>query len=137
MTMKKFNLVLLTPERTYYKGEVYQVTVHQSDGVVQILADHEPSTGVIVHGFCSFTDGRNIKRTFITKGGFVSVTKEKVTISSTEIYSERAFEKAVEDEENERKKEVERRHKSREEYVRTRLELAKSLSSGKSKKMDN
>ena len=135
--MKKFSLVLLTPERTYYKGEVYQLTVRQSDGVVQILADHEPSTGVIVDGFCSFVDGRNIKRTFITKSGFVNVTREKVTVSSTEIYSERAFEKAVEDEENERQKEIERRHKSREEYVRTRLELAKSLSSGKTKNIDN
>lgn len=135
--MKKFNLVLLTPERTYYKGEVYQVTVNQSDGVVQILADYEPSTGVIVGGFCSFTDVRNIKRTFITKSGFINVTREKVIISSTEIYSERAFAKAVEDEETERKKEVERRHKSREEYVRSRLELAKSLSSKKVKKIDN
>lgn len=129
--------MLLTPERTYYKGEVFQVTVHQSDGIVQVLADHEPSTGVIVEGFCSFTDARNIKRTFITKSGFINITRERVTISSTEIYSERAFEKAVEDEETARKKEVERRHKSREEYVRSRLELAKSLSSKKTQNIDN
>lgn len=135
--MKKFNLTLLTPERIYYKGEVYQVSVHQEDGLTQILADHEPSTGLITEGFCNFTDGRNIKRIFVTKSGFVNIERDKVTISSTEIYSERAYEKAIEDAENNRKKEIERRHKSRDEYVRTRLELAKSLSSKNTKKIDN
>lgn len=135
--MKRFNLTLLTPERTFYKGEVYQVTIHQEDGITQILADHEPSTGVIVAGFCSFTDARNIKRTFITKNGIVHISRDGVIVSSTSIQSEKAFEKSVEDSENERKKEIERRHKSREEYVRSRLELAKALSGKKKNNQDN
>lgn len=129
--MEKFAIELFTPEHMYYKGDVYQLTVWQSDGVRQILANHEPSIGTIVAGRCSFIDAKKIKRTFITGDGIISITRECTSVSSVTIQSERAFEKAQEDLENDSQRESIRRKKSREEYVRSKLEMAKSLSGKK------
>lgn len=135
--MKLFKLLITTPDRVYYEGEVYQVTVMQSDGVRQILADHIPSIGIIVGGKCSFTDARKIKRIFITSDGILNVTKDLVTVSAAIVQSEKAYAKSQEDSENEQIREIERRKKSREEYVRNKVELAKSLSGKKSESINN
>lgn len=135
--MKLFKLLITTPDRVYYEGEVYQVTVMQADGVRQILSGHIPAIGVIVSGKCSFTDARKIKRIFITSDGILNVTKDLVTISASTVQSEKAYEKAQEDAENEQNKEIERRKKSREEYVRSKVEMAKSLSGKKADSINN
>lgn len=132
--MKLFKLLITTPDRVYYEGEVYSLTVNQADGVTQVLADHIQAIGLIVKGRCSFVDARKIKRFFMTDDGIMSITKEGVTISSLIVQSEKAYEKDVEDSENERIKEIERRRKSREEYVRSKLEMAKSLTGRKNDK---
>lgn len=132
--MKLFKLVITTPDRVYYDGEVYSLTVNQADGVTQVLADHANAIGLILKGRCNYVDARNIKRYFMTDDGILSITKDGVTITSSIVQSEKAYEKAVEDSENERIKEVERRRKSREEYVRSKLEMAKSLTGRKNDK---
>lgn len=40
--MSKFSLEILTPEKTFYKGEVDCLVVETSEGQLGILAHHEP-----------------------------------------------------------------------------------------------
>ncbi len=125
--MKLFKLLINSPDRIYYEGEVYQVTVRQTDGIRQILADHIPAVGQIVQGRCSFTDARKIERFFMTDDGILNITHDLVTVSSSLVQSERAYQQDIKEKENEAVNEQNRRRRSREEYALSKLEMAKAL----------
>lgn len=129
--MKLFKLLIHTPDRVYYEGEVYQVTVRQTDGIRQILADHIPSIGQIVQGRCSFTDPRKIERFFMTDDGILYISRDLVTISSSVVQSERAYHQDALEREHEAENEQNRKRKSREQYALSKLEMAKALTGKK------
>lgn len=77
--MKKFILEMLTPEKTFFKGEVDSVTVQSLDGSLGILANHSPMVIALEPGMISFKIDNENK--LLSNGeGFVEVRPDETVI---------------------------------------------------------
>ncbi len=77
--MKKFMLEMLTPEKTFFIGEVHSVIVQSVDGLFGILAKHSPVVIGLEPGMISLrTD--NEEKVLANSEGFVKVSPDKTVI---------------------------------------------------------
>lgn len=91
-TMK---LQIITPTRTVLDTEVESVILTTTEGEMGILYDHEPLVALLDYKEMSYTqDGKKHKAT--TFGGFVEVTKDRITIltDASELQDEIDLERA-------------------------------------------
>ncbi|KUL16240.1 MAG: ATPase, F1 complex, delta/epsilon subunit [Proteiniphilum sp. 51_7] len=72
-------LEILTPERTFYSGEVNSITLPGTLGSFQILNNHAPLISSLTRGKLSFSAGGRIREMEVTDG-FVEVNHNKVTV---------------------------------------------------------
>ena len=71
---------LVAPDRVVWEGEADLVLARTTDGELGIMANHIPLLGVLVeHPVRIKRDGAELKAVNVA-GGFLSVTKEKVSI---------------------------------------------------------
>ena len=76
----QISVELVAPDRVVWEGEADLVIARTTDGELGIMANHIPLLGVLVDAPVRIRqDGRDLK-TVNVKGGFLSVTKEKVSI---------------------------------------------------------
>jgi len=74
------NVELVAPDRVVWEGEADMVIARTTDGELGVMANHIPLLGVLVDAPVRIRrDGQDVK-TVEVKGGFLSVTKEKVSI---------------------------------------------------------
>jgi F-type H+-transporting ATPase subunit epsilon len=74
------NVELVAPDRIVWEGEADMVIARTTDGELGVMANHIPLLGVLVdHPVRIRRDGQDVK-TVNVRGGFLSVTKEKVSI---------------------------------------------------------
>jgi F-type H+-transporting ATPase subunit epsilon len=74
------NVELVAPDRVVWEGEADLVIARTTDGELGVMANHIPLLGVLVDAPVRIRqDGRDIK-TVNVKGGFLSVTNDKVSI---------------------------------------------------------
>lgn len=74
------NVELVAPDRIVWEGEADLVIARTTDGELGVMANHIPLLGVLVDAPVRVRrDGQDVK-TVNVKGGFLSVTKEKVSI---------------------------------------------------------
>lgn len=73
------HLEILSPEKTYYSGEVDSVTLPGSIGSFQILTNHAPLIASLKKGILSFMKEGQVQTIEITDG-FVEVSDNKITI---------------------------------------------------------
>jgi F-type H+-transporting ATPase subunit epsilon len=74
------NVELVAPDRVVWEGEADMVIARTTDGELGVMANHIPLLGVLVDAPVRVRqDGRDVKTVTVT-GGFLSVTKEKVSI---------------------------------------------------------
>lgn len=75
----KFNLDIVTPERLVYSEEIDVLTIPTTQGEISVLANHMPLVSIIAPGEIKIKkDG--IEVYMAISGGFVQITKNKVTI---------------------------------------------------------
>lgn len=73
------HLEILTPEKTYFSGEVESVTLPGAMGSFQILNHHAPLISSLIKGKLSFqTEGDT--KTVEIGDGFVEVSDNKITV---------------------------------------------------------
>lgn len=72
-------LEILTPETTFYSGEVDSITLPGTLGSFQILNNHAPIISSLTRGILSFSAGGRIREMDVTDG-FVEVSHNKVTV---------------------------------------------------------
>lgn len=73
------NLLLLSPERTIYKGVVEGVTVPGTKGPFTILPEHAPIISSLDEGEIRYViDGR--QNVLAIKNGFVEVKNNQITL---------------------------------------------------------
>ena len=78
----KFLLEIITPQRQAFAEEVDEVLVPTPNGLVGVLAQHEPLFSALSDGEIKITTGS--KEFFLAiGGGFMEVTSEKVSILVT------------------------------------------------------
>ena len=77
---KLFNLEIITPERTFYRGEVESVIVNTVGGQMGVLKGNAPLVTALVSGDLKIQkDGKWYHAA--NSNGFMEVTPEKVIIS--------------------------------------------------------
>jgi F-type H+-transporting ATPase subunit epsilon len=74
------NLVVLTPEKEVYKGEVKSVKVPGTNGQFEILNNHAPIVAALEQGVITVTDMAGAKHTFDINKGFVEVIRNEVAL---------------------------------------------------------
>jgi F-type H+-transporting ATPase subunit epsilon len=73
----KFKIV--TPERTVYEDEVYQITLPTAEGEITVLPDHIPLISILVPGELVIKkDGQELA--MAVSGGMIEVRKNEMTI---------------------------------------------------------
>jgi len=128
--MKLFHLVLRTPEKHFFEGDVESLTLLQSDGLRTFLADHEPCLGNIVGGVCKYVIAEQTVH-FVTADGFFLVEKGRVIVNSSLIEYGTDYKQVI-DELNSNSLALRSSYKkARQEYVKGRAEIARALSDKK------
>ncbi|MEI6649146.1 MAG: F0F1 ATP synthase subunit epsilon [Actinomycetes bacterium] len=71
---------VVSPEKRVWSGEAAMVSARTLEGDLGILPDHAPLLGVLVDGLVSIKgiDGEKVE--FQINGGFISVSKNRVSI---------------------------------------------------------
>ena len=71
---------VVSPEKRVWSGEATMVSARTLEGDIGILPDHAPLLGVLVDGTVSIkaTDGSSHE--FQMSGGFISVSKNRVSV---------------------------------------------------------
>ena len=80
--MKKFQLVIATPEGKAYDGEAVQLSLMGESGSLSVMANHIPFITNIRSGKCRIYSDEGIIECETT-GGILSVTRECVRIIAT------------------------------------------------------
>lgn len=76
---KYFDLEIISPERTFYKGQVSFLELTTSEGDVGIYKNHIPMTNVIVPGIVTIHEADGVKEAAV-HSGFMVILQDSVKI---------------------------------------------------------
>ena len=71
------NLIVLTPEKEIYTGQITSVKVPGISGQFEILKNHAPIVAALSQGEVRIIDAKGEKKTFNIKKGFVEGLKNE------------------------------------------------------------
>ncbi len=76
---KKFLLEIVTPEKTFFVGEIEMLVVRTTDGDMGVLKNHEPTVAPLAIGVLKIKNGDETKYAAISEG-FIYIRDEKTLI---------------------------------------------------------
>jgi F-type H+-transporting ATPase subunit epsilon len=79
------NVELVAPDRIVWSGEATMVSARTTEGDIGILANHEPMLGVLVESPVSIKREEEDELVAVVFGGFLSVTRDFVSILAEEV----------------------------------------------------
>lgn len=79
MADKTFKLTIISPDRTFYEGDVTMLEFTSSEGDLGIYADHLPLTTVLMPGVAIIHESEGIKKAAL-HSGFVEILQDKVMV---------------------------------------------------------
>lgn len=74
-----FKLLVNTPDRKFYEGDVDMVELTTSEGEIGIYAGHIPLTAVVVPGVMTIHEAGGTKKAAV-HGGILEILQDKVTV---------------------------------------------------------
>ncbi|MCR5735098.1 MAG: ATP synthase F1 subunit epsilon [Lachnospiraceae bacterium] len=77
---RAFKLRVITPERTFYEGDVIMVELKTTEGEVGILKRHIPLTAVIAPGVLYIRESDEEIKVAALHAGFVEILPDSVTV---------------------------------------------------------
>ena len=77
---KQFDLEIVTPQRTVFKGHVQSVSAPGALGGFQVLVNHAPLLSSLRVGEVKLVDTAGSESRYATSGGFVEVRQNVVTL---------------------------------------------------------
>ena len=77
------NIVVLTPDKEVFNGEINSVKVPGVDGQFQVLRGHAPLVSALSEGEVSIVKADGQKVTFGIAQGFVEVLRDEVSLLVT------------------------------------------------------
>ncbi len=125
--MRTFDVELITPDKTFFEGEVVSLSVTLEDGGMQVLAGHMPSIAVIVPGKCSITLADNSTKIFASNDGVLSISKDGVLLLSDLLEWEEDLSKVLEERYQHIAQEHHRRLQSEKEYRLSEVALRQAF----------
>ena len=124
--MKKFYLEIITPEKTFYKGEVESIRITTIDGSCSILAEHQPMVFATVPGSLYISVDGQTKEAFMSEG-FVEVRPDETIAFSEAAEWPEEINAMRAEEARQRAEEQLRRNRSAAEYRLNRLALQRAF----------
>lgn len=76
---RNFALKIITPNRTFFDGEVQMAEFNTTEGEIGIYKGHIPMTVILSPGILTITQEEGLKEAAL-HAGFAEITQEKVTI---------------------------------------------------------
>jgi len=73
-------LDIITPDATFYTGEVRSVTVPGVKGAFQVLSDHAPIISTLGTGHVKIVDKDGKRTIFNIDGGVIEVKKNRIIV---------------------------------------------------------
>lgn len=124
--MGKFYLEIITPEKTFYKGEVESIQLTTLDGSCMIMAEHQPMVFATVPGSLYITADGQTREAFMSEG-FVEVRPDETIAFSEAVEWPEDINVRRAQEAKERAEEQLRRNRSAAEYRLNRLALQRAF----------
>jgi F-type H+-transporting ATPase subunit epsilon len=122
----KYNLEIITPERTFFDGEVESVIIPTSDGYMSIQRMHEPMVIVLSIGVMKLEiDGKWSECT--TSSGFVEIRPDETVIFSQAVEWPEEIDMRRAQEAKEQAEERMRQKQSYQEYMQNQVALARAM----------
>lgn len=81
-------LVVLTPEKEYFNGEVKSVKVPGTNGGFEILNNHAPIVSSLTAGSVGITTAQGEASKLIITGGFVEAVNNEISILASSVVFE-------------------------------------------------
>lgn len=79
--MAEFTVELVAVDRKLWSGQATMVTAETTDGELGVLPGHQPLLGELLdNGVVTITGSNGERVVFGVQGGFLSVSKDKVTV---------------------------------------------------------
>ena len=78
--MESFHLEILSPERPFYKGDCVSLVVPVSDGMMGVMAHHEPLTAAILDGELQFTTPDGERKVCVVSRGMLDISQNDARI---------------------------------------------------------
>lgn len=75
----KLQISIVTPSNAFFDGEADYVQIPMHDGLIGVLPDHVGMMGVLGYGVLTLRES-GTEILYIIDGGFVEVSKNKVTV---------------------------------------------------------
>jgi len=75
-----FHLSIVTPEKSYYEGEIKSLVVPGTEGYLGILSHHAPLITALMPGKIEFRDENDEVNIMAVSGGFLEVSNNLTTI---------------------------------------------------------
>ena len=75
---KNFELKVITPDRTFFEGEVRMVEFNTTEGEIGVCKNHIPMTVVIKPGVLTITGDKVLKAAL--HSGFAQILQDRITI---------------------------------------------------------
>ncbi len=122
----KYNLEIITPERTFFEGDVESVIVPTSDGYMSIWKMHEPMVIVLSIGVMKLQIGGEWKEC-TTSSGFVEIRPDKTVIFSQAVEWPYEIDIRRAQEAKEQAEESMRQKQSYQEYMQSQIALARAM----------
>jgi len=77
--MKKFNIEILTPERSFYKGGISELILNTTDGEIGIMANHIPMVVALKSGSIKISENGRWREA-AGSDGFAEITPDGVIV---------------------------------------------------------
>ena len=79
MADNTFKLKIISPERTFYEGEVIMFECRTTEGEIGILKNHIPLTAVLAPGVARIHETESVEKAALISG-FVEILQDEVTV---------------------------------------------------------
>lgn len=124
--MKKFFIEIITPEKSFFSGEADELVIMTVDGLVSIMAGHQPNVFTVEPGTIKILNNDEWKEAFISEG-FVEVRPDETIVLAQAVEWPEDIDESKAIEAKERAEEMIRRAKSNQEYNLSKMALKRAF----------
>ena len=135
--MDTFRLEIISPERPFYEGDCISLVVPVTDGMMGVMAHHEPMTAAICDGEASFTLPDGTKRSCVLSRGMLDISKNDARILCDSAIAPDEIDEVMARQAETDKLLAEQEKQGLIDYRRTQLAFAKAVNTLKAKQKNS
>ncbi len=135
--MDSFHLEILSPERPFYVGDAVSLVVPVSDGMMGVMAHHEPMTAAIMDGTATFTLVDGTVKECVMSRGMLDISQNDARLLCDSVLAPEELEEAYAREAAQEETLKEQEKQALRDYRRAQLAFANAVNTLKNKQKDS